>query len=115
MSKKHTNSVESLPSVDDVLASAGLRMVPEPYPSVDMAPDVAMPAWVAGEDTVPLPPNLLEQLITAHRERGAAFAIYQQHEQRRGGLFDGFLFATGLPMTATYDLATGVVTIPKAE
>lgn len=111
MSKKRLLTGEVLPSVDDVLASAGLRMVPEPEASIDME----MPSWVDGEDTVPLPPNLLEQLSIVHRERDAALAVYQQHENRRGGLFDGFLFALSLPQTATYDLATGVVTIPKAE
>ncbi len=111
-----TNRVENLPTVDEALGAMGLTVVPDQPTSngMDTVPPV-MPSWVTPGESAMMPPNLIEQLVIAHRERDAALALYQQHEHRRGGLFDGFLFAMGLPMTTTYDLATGMATVPKVE
>ncbi len=120
MSKKkpaRTVNPEGLPTLTEVLGELGLTAVPDANGSSGDADGTVpvLPSWVTPGESAMMPPNLIEQLVIAHRERDAAAALYQQHENRRGGLFDGFLFAMGLPTTTTYDLATGMATVPKAE
>lgn len=114
--RKSTNSTaEKLPTMTEALSAMGLHVIEDDEASSSDAAGPVLPSWVTPGSEAMMPPNLIEQLVIAHRERDAAFALYQQHENRRGGLFDGFLFAMGLPVTTTYDLATGTATVPKAE
>lgn len=115
MSKQNRNNAENLPTVDETLAEYGLKVVPEPEPVPDPPSDVTLPSWVTDQQSVSLPPNLLEQLMIVHRERDAAQALANTWEAKRDGLFTGFLMGQGLPIAMTYDLATGTASVPKAE
>lgn len=104
MGKKKKNTLEGLQTVDETLASMGLQVVVDDTPS-----------WVGNDEPRILPPNLIEQLVEAHRLRDLAAAEHARWESRRDGLFTGYLMAQGLPIASTYDLATGTVTVPKAQ
>jgi hypothetical protein len=106
--KPHDNP-NDLPTIEDALAGIGLTLVAEDVP----AP--AMPSWVEGNESTPMPSALVEELAALHAEKRAAEAVLAEIEGRRANLFRGFLIGTGLSLTAQYDLSTGQVTVPEQD
>jgi hypothetical protein len=115
MSQKTPANPDNLPTVAEALAKNGLTVLPEPATNGEYAEPIGLPSWVAGPSSTPLPAALTVELSSLHEKRDEARQQGDRFDAERAALFRGFLIGSGLSMTAQYDLATGMVTIPDSE